>query len=197
MIDWYDKQTVPHDQPERRRPHQRPHFQDRLRRHQNDAGRSRRRPATSSSSKLQRDQHEWLARTARRVLQERGRPDVTSTRSRRCPCWSAWQSRHRPSPAALWALHAIGEARRSAGATAPFRSRSVCRRLGGAIALRGRKDILADTARSAGRAGGKTTSPVVRLYLASAALRMPGRTGGPSSPHCWLIPRMPPTTTCR
>ena len=150
--------------------------------------------------KLQLDKHEWLVRTARRVLQERTRPAGGRTRPRGVDraASRSWSRRDADEirPAAARPVGAARDRAAQRGGTCAARLSdrdAVRRRLGDPASVRGQRapadDVSPSSIRLVGQ--GEATSPVVRLYLASAALHPARADGRTSSPACSPTPRTP------
>jgi putative membrane-bound dehydrogenase-like protein len=122
---------------------------------------------------MQTDKHEWLVRTARRVLQERaatGKIDPAATKSLAEILNSDPNESHRLR--ALWALHCIGgfspetlaaQLKSDRPYVAAWATQLLCET----------SNPPADAAKEFARLAKESPSPVVRLYLASACQRMP------------------------
>jgi len=124
-------------------------------------------------AKLQSDKHEWLARTARRMLQERAAvgksidPQAASSLADLLAKPGDTDLRLR----ALWACHAIGKL--TEGRERELLSDSDPYIVAWAVQLLCEDStVSSDDGKSLAELAAKSPSPVVRLYVASAALRI-------------------------
>ena len=142
---------------------------------------------------LQLHDNEWFARHARRVIQERGLKDVAARNA--CIEMAFMHPDVTRRLRALWALHAAGELDRLLIARGLANDQDAVRAWAIQLACEDRRPTAETLAKLVDLAR-EDPSPVVRLYLASAAGRLRRPSGGTSSVLSCGILRMQRTTTC-